>query len=29
MAGTMVKFPTNGTTTDGYLATPPAARARA
>jgi carboxymethylenebutenolidase len=22
MAGTMVKFPTNGTTTDGYLATP-------
>src|SRR5215475_6995345 len=26
MAGTMVKFATNGTTTDGYLATPPSGK---
>src|SRR5262245_17765795 len=26
MAGTMVKFVTNGTTTDGYLATPPGSK---
>jgi len=28
MAGKMVKFPTNGTTTDGYLATPPSGKGR-